>query len=61
MRTLKFWQKAILANFVVAFTCMFGVDVTANGAVYVIIYIIVSMYLLKFVPFKDLKGYDDVT
>ena len=60
MKALKFWQKAIVVNFVVAFTCMFGVDVTADGSLYVIIYIIVSMYLLKFVPLKKIEGYDDV-
>lgn len=60
MTGLKWWQKIILANFVVAFVCMFGVNALADGVIYVIVYIAVSMYLLKFVPFDKLKGWDDV-
>lgn len=54
--SLKWWQKAIIVNLIVSVLILLGVG--ANW--FVIGYAAVAVYLLKFVPTKNIKGYDGI-
>lgn len=54
--SLKWWQKAIIVNLIVSVLILLGVG--ANW--FVIGYAAIAVYLLKFVPTENIKGYDDI-
>lgn len=57
---LKWWHIGIVVNFVVAFICITGVNVEHVNSVYVLVYAVVSAYLLKYVPTDKISDYDDI-
>ena len=57
---LKWWQIVIAINFVVAFISLIGMNVEQASALFVLAYVVVSTYLLKYVPTDKIKGYDDI-
>lgn len=57
---LKWWQIAIVINFVVAFISLLCFDVEQVSFLFVLAYAAVSVYLLKYVPTDKIKGYDNV-
>lgn len=56
LSSMKWWQKAIIANLVICIVLLFGVE----ASWFVLLYTIASAYLLKYIPTDKIEGYDDI-